>query len=54
MTNPMNGASAVPTAVGTILYTPKNGFKGTDFFTYSICDNLGECSEAEVLVNVVK
>lgn len=37
-----------------IEYTPKPGFKGTDFFTYSICDNEGACSEAEVLVNVVK
>jgi FtsP/CotA-like multicopper oxidase with cupredoxin domain len=53
VTNPMNGATAVPSA-GTILYTPKNGFKGTDFFTYEICDDLGACSEAEVLVNVVK
>ncbi len=41
VTNPMGGASAVPTeypaASGNyvIMYTPKNGFKGTDFFTYS-------------------
>lgn len=37
-----------------ISYTPKPGFKGTDFLTYAICDDEGACSEAEVLVNVVK
>lgn len=37
-----------------IEYTPKPGFKGTDFLTYSICDNEASCSEAEVLINVVK
>jgi hypothetical protein len=53
VTQPMNGATAVPSA-GNILYTPKNGFKGTDYFTYEICDDGGLCSEARVLVNVVK
>jgi len=62
VTNPMNGASAVPTefpaASGNyvIIYTPKFGFKGTDFFTYEICDSEvpAACSVAQVLVNVVK
>ncbi|HSN55445.1 MAG TPA: Ig-like domain-containing protein, partial [Candidatus Sulfomarinibacteraceae bacterium] len=55
-TAPMAGASAVPQADGTILYSPKTGFKGTDFFTYWVCDSEvpAACSEAEVLVNVVK
>jgi hypothetical protein len=39
-----------------IVYTPKNGFKGTDYLTYEICDDGTpvECSMAEVWVNVVK
>ena len=55
-TIPMAGASATPQPDGTILYTPKTGFKGTDFFTYWVCDSEvpAACSEAEVLVNVVK
>jgi len=58
VTEPIAGSIAV--VVETIPnnfiieYTPKPGFKGTDFFTYSICDNEVACSEAEVLVNVVK
>jgi FtsP/CotA-like multicopper oxidase with cupredoxin domain len=62
VTSPMAGASAIPTefpaASGNyfIMYTPKNGFKGTDFFTYSICDSEvpAACSVAQVRVNVVK
>jgi len=62
VTNPMNGASAVPTefpagsGLYVIMYTPKFGFKGTDFFTYEICDSEvpAACSVAQVLVNVVK
>ena len=54
VTNPTSGSTAVPAGDGTILYTPRNGYKGTDFFTYQVCDNLGTCSEASVLVNVVK
>ena len=54
VTNPTSGSTAVPAGDGTILYTPRNGYKGTDFFTYEVCDDLGVCSEAEVLVNVVK
>ena len=54
VTNPTSGSTAVAQADGTILYTPRNGYKGTDFFTYEVCDDLGVCAEAEVLVNVVK
>ena len=54
VTNPTSGSSAVPAGDGTILYTPRNGYKGTDFFTYEVCDTNLLCSEAEVLVNVVK
>ncbi len=60
VTDPMRGASAVPTEYPTgsgtyvVIYSPKRNFKGTDFFTYSICDNQGACSEAQVQVNVIK
>jgi len=54
ITNPTSGSTAVPAGDGTILYTPRNGYKGTDFFTYEVCDDLFVCSEASVVVNVVK
>jgi len=57
VTAPMNGASATPILVGgqmVVEYIPKVNFKGTDFFTYSICDFGGECSEAQVMVNVIR
>ncbi len=56
-TAPINGSIATPILIGgqmVIEYTPKVNFKGTDFFTYSICDFGGECSEAEVTVNVLR
>ncbi len=57
VTAPMTGATATPTLIGgqmVVEYTPKINFKGTDFFTYSICDFGGECSEAQVMVNVIR
>ena len=54
VTNPTSRSTAVAALDGTILYTPRNGYKGTDFFTYEICDTNLRCSEAAVLVNVVK
>ena len=53
VTNPTSRSTAVAALDGTILYTPRNGYKGTDFFTYEICDTNFLCSEAAVLVNVV-
>ena len=48
-TQPNNGTV---TQVGSnFVYTPDNGFTGTDVFTYTICDNDG-CDEATVTVNV--
>ncbi len=37
----------------TVTYTPNNGFIGTDSFTYTICDALGNCSTATVFITVV-
>ena len=33
-------------------YTPNTGFTGTDTFTYTVCDNAGNCSTATVTVIV--
>ncbi len=35
-----------------ITYTPNPGFTGTDSFTYTLCDNLGNCSTGTVTVVV--
>jgi len=40
---PTNG-TAVPQTNGSILYTPTPGFTGSDTFTYTIADTLGEVS----------
>jgi gliding motility-associated-like protein len=36
----------------TITYTPNPGFDGTDTFTYTLCDTLGNCDTATVTVMV--
>ncbi len=50
-TPPANG-TAVVNADGTITYTPKPGFVGTDTFTYTACDKLGNCTTSKVTVTV--
>jgi len=37
---------------GTIIYTPSDGFSGTDVFTYSVADGLGGSDTATVTVGV--
>jgi len=55
-TTSAGGTVAVnPLLDGTVLYTPKRGFRGTDLFTYTVQDNLGATSNvATVRVNVVR
>ncbi|NJB70639.1 gliding motility-associated-like protein [Saonia flava] len=36
----------------TITYIPNNGFVGTDTFTYTVCDSLGNCSTGTITVVV--
>lgn len=36
----------------SVTYTPNTGFVGTDTFTYTICDSLGNCSTGNVSVVV--
>lgn len=38
----------------TVTYTAKNGFSGTDSFTYTVCDFNGACSTATVYIKVTK
>jgi hypothetical protein len=44
-----------PLLDGTVLYTPRRGFRGTDLFTYTVLDDDGAISNvATVRVNVVR
>lgn len=52
---PTAGGTAVANANGSITYTPKLFFRGTDIFTYIVKDNLGAVSnQARVTVLVTK
>lgn len=52
----MSQGTAVLNEDGSITYTPGNGFKGTDTFTYSLCDDDEDatCATATVTVNVLE
>lgn len=50
-TNPMNG-SAVINAENVFVYTPTDGFTGTDYFFYTACDAEGNCETTLVAVIV--
>jgi FtsP/CotA-like multicopper oxidase with cupredoxin domain len=55
VTDPTRGGAVVSNGDGTITFTPKKHFKGTDVFTYTVNDNVGGTSnEATVRVNVIK
>ena len=51
VTNPCNGEASV-NANSTIRYTPNSGFIGSDWFQYTIADNLGLTATATVTVEV--
>jgi PKD repeat protein len=54
VTPPTQGGTVSVNAAGQILYSPKRGWRGTDYFTYTVRDNLGAISNvASVVVNVV-
>ena len=55
VTQPNKGGTVVVNANGTVNYTPKLNFKGTDVFTYNVKDNLNKLSNtATVRVNVTR
>ena len=37
---------------GEIIYTPEPGYVGPDSFTYEVCDTLGACTTADVIVQI--
>ncbi len=48
------GGTATVDNLGNVTFTPKNGFRGTDTFTYTVKDNAGATSNtATVRVNVL-
>jgi len=52
--NTQRGGTVVNNFDGTVTYTPKKGFRGTDTFQYTVMDNDGATSnEATVRINVV-
>lgn len=58
-TNPSNGTVVIndngtpnDPSDDTITFTPNSGFVGADTFTYTICDDLGNCSMANVTIVV--
>ncbi len=50
--SPANG-TATPNTDGTVVYTPSDGFVGTDIFTYKVCDTESLCSEVSAEVSVL-
>lgn len=54
MTQPANGTLLLNVANGTVTYTPKENYSGTDQFTYQICNNAANpvCDTAIVTVHV--
>jgi hypothetical protein len=52
---PVRGGTAVVNADGSITFTPKNRFRGVDYFSYTVDDNVGATSnEARVIVRVLR
>ncbi len=49
---PLNGNCTVESD-NTVRYVPMVGFRGDDSFTYRVCDNEGDCDEAEVSIAVI-
>lgn len=52
ITQPANGTARVE-AGGVVVYSPKDGFTGTDTFTYTVADDLGATATTTVTVTVV-
>ncbi len=49
---PANGTLSLNNQNGTISYSPKNNFYGSDSYVYEICDNQGKCASATVTILV--
>lgn len=53
VTGPVRGTLSLDPATGEITYTPEAGFSGSDSFVYEVCDDVGACTAATVVVTVV-
>src|SRR5207247_2021246 len=53
LTRPTSGATVILNSNGTVTYTPKTGFVGTDTFTYQASDGQSQSNVATVTVQVV-
>lgn len=53
LTQPASGSTVVLNANGTVTYTPKAGFAGTDTFTYKASDGTAQSNVATVTVQVI-
>lgn len=49
---PEYGNVFINTTTGCLSYLPKNDYAGMDVLTYQVCDELGQCSSAEVEIFV--
>ena len=47
------GATAYIDAADSLVYIPAAGVQGTDTLVYSVCDELGTCDTAQVLVHII-
>ncbi len=54
VSNPSNGTITVTPGTDIITYTPANGFVGTDYFEYQICDDKGDCDITIVTIIVLE
>ena len=54
LNNSTSNGTLIFTVDGTFSYTPNAEFYGTDSFTYTVCDDLGECDDAVVTITVTQ
>jgi large repetitive protein len=52
-TQPQHGLANYSHTYGTLSYLPSNGYRGSDTFTYELCDPLGMCSTGTVYILVL-
>ncbi len=48
----LNGTVTINNVIGTVTFTPANGFVGQTEYEYEICDNEGGCAQATVTILV--
>ncbi|OWY25971.1 T9SS C-terminal target domain-containing protein [Sphingobacteriales bacterium UPWRP_1] len=51
---PASGGNAAPLPTGMVAYAPAPGFTGTDEFSYSVSNDLGDVATAVVVVDVLE